>query len=523
LRQLGAFGTNNGWFILHNWQNGGYDCGYPSNIMPSNPNWGGDEALINVRNIAVNELGYRFSLHEDYWFIEEGVPGYNQSVLSLPITSWNWCSSDNIKEHPIKPTLYSYFYNWISPQIDTVYGTNSAYDDAYTNAPPDFYVDYDYTVEGAGKFLFTYQKLRQAATDLQTIHEGPVSAEGGSHMLYVGYYDDFEAEIFTGKHYTTNYRLGGYYRPLLVDFDILKMREKSFVHGMGYYDRFFCDGFDYNNCQYHGPIGNKEVLEYTATELAYAHGGFFEAKYDNNNLMYQANAQFNHVYPMQSLYANSNVSSILYNDNGSFLTVSEYIMKYPDTYNCFINSENCYNDNFMGQVKITYVNGVVVYVNRHPWKTWDNIPISGSWYNCHASINGGFAIVLETGTINGQNSFSLPPENGWVCFSPIIPQTSGSSNKNTDFISPFKFNLSQNYPNPFNPSTEIGFEIAKEVSVSIKIYNVLGQLVTTLVNEVKKPGIYKTSFDGRNFASGVYFYKIEAGDFVDRKKMVLIK
>jgi tetratricopeptide (TPR) repeat protein len=88
---------------------------------------------------------------------------------------------------------------------------------------------------------------------------------------------------------------------------------------------------------------------------------------------------------------------------------------------------------------------------------------------------------------------------------------------------PNVYSLSQNYPNPFNPLTKINYSLPQGTKVSIKIYDVLGKLVKELVNEYKDAGNYTVTFDGSNFASGVYFYKIEAGAFVDAKKMVLIK
>jgi len=88
---------------------------------------------------------------------------------------------------------------------------------------------------------------------------------------------------------------------------------------------------------------------------------------------------------------------------------------------------------------------------------------------------------------------------------------------------PNQFNLSQNYPNPFNPLTKINYSIPKGTNVSIRIYDILGRLVRTLVNEFREAGTYNINFDGSNLSSGVYFYRIEAGDFVESKKMVLIK
>ena len=88
---------------------------------------------------------------------------------------------------------------------------------------------------------------------------------------------------------------------------------------------------------------------------------------------------------------------------------------------------------------------------------------------------------------------------------------------------PDRFELLQNYPNPFNPSTTIEFMIPKESNVNIGVYNILGQLVTTLVNERRKAGSYSVPFNARNFTSGTYFYRITAGSFVDTKKMLLLK
>ena len=88
---------------------------------------------------------------------------------------------------------------------------------------------------------------------------------------------------------------------------------------------------------------------------------------------------------------------------------------------------------------------------------------------------------------------------------------------------PNQFSLSQNYPNPFNPNSKIKFQISKLSEAKLIVFDVLGQEVETLVNEHLKPGIYEVDFDGSNFASGVYFYKLIATDFVETKKMILIK
>ena len=88
---------------------------------------------------------------------------------------------------------------------------------------------------------------------------------------------------------------------------------------------------------------------------------------------------------------------------------------------------------------------------------------------------------------------------------------------------PLNFNLHQNYPNPFNPLTKIKFDIPKQSFVKLVIYDLLGREVSVLVNNELKSGRYDVSFDAVNYSSGIYFYKLTAGDFTDTKKMVLMK
>jgi len=88
---------------------------------------------------------------------------------------------------------------------------------------------------------------------------------------------------------------------------------------------------------------------------------------------------------------------------------------------------------------------------------------------------------------------------------------------------PSNFSLSQNYPNPFNPTTNLEFGISELGLVTLKVYDISGKEVMTLVNEQKAPGYYKVSFNGASLSSGIYFYTIQSGSFVSTKKMTLIK
>jgi len=88
---------------------------------------------------------------------------------------------------------------------------------------------------------------------------------------------------------------------------------------------------------------------------------------------------------------------------------------------------------------------------------------------------------------------------------------------------PTKFSLEQNYPNPFNPTTRIEYQVASNENVTIKVFDAIGREVTTLVNEQLQPGVYEVDFNAAAFSSGVYFYSIRAGNFVQTKKMILLR
>jgi hypothetical protein len=92
-----------------------------------------------------------------------------------------------------------------------------------------------------------------------------------------------------------------------------------------------------------------------------------------------------------------------------------------------------------------------------------------------------------------------------------------------DNVVPLSYQLRQNYPNPFNPVTHIQFQLPRAGHVELKVYDVTGRLVTTLVNEKLAIGKYSIAFDAIKYASGIYFYEIKAADFTDVKKMTLLK
>jgi hypothetical protein len=126
-------------------------------------------------------------------------------------------------------------------------------------------------------------------------------------------------------------------------------------------------------------------------------------------------------------------------------------------------------------------------------------------------------INQNTGWIVGDNGFILKTTNGGTVFISRMPESI-----------PEKYYLSQNYPNPFNPSTKIKFDLKEDgrikmEDVKLTIYDILGREVQTLVNEQLQPGTYEVTFNGSNLPSGIYFYQLKAGDYVETRKMLLIK
>jgi hypothetical protein len=148
------------------------------------------------------------------------------------------------------------------------------------------------------------------------------------------------------------------------------------------------------------------------------------------------------------------------------------------------------------------------------------IPAGGT-----GSTDGAFTFeVLEDSSSNWPTKFLVDISSGGYYFwqdSFIVDIVSGIEKSDQNI--PTVFSLDQNYPNPFNPSTTIEFAIPKTEFVSVKIYNLLGQEVATLVSQTLKAGFYKYGWNASGLSSGVYYYSIKAGEFHDVKKMVLIR
>jgi hypothetical protein len=124
---------------------------------------------------------------------------------------------------------------------------------------------------------------------------------------------------------------------------------------------------------------------------------------------------------------------------------------------------------------------------------------------------GGDRVIYDNLTMN-------PLEGGYI---DIIntPFAKG----NDEMISPEQFKLEQNYPNPFNPATTIKYSIPEESFVTLKIYDILGNELESLVNEKSAPGNYDVTFNASKYGSGIYIYSLRAGNYSETRKMILLK
>lgn len=113
---------------------------------------------------------------------------------------------------------------------------------------------------------------------------------------------------------------------------------------------------------------------------------------------------------------------------------------------------------------------------------------------------------------------SFSPESGYY-----IAELDTTTDINDGIQNVFDFTLYQNYPNPFNPKTSIQYAIGSRQFVTIKVFDVLGNEVAVLVKEEQQAGSYEINFDAGKIASGAYYYQLKTGDFVETKKMILLR
>ena len=224
---------------------------------------------------------------------------------------------------------------------------------------------------------------------------------------------------------------------------------------------------------------------------------------------------------------------LLFLISGELIADSLYVKIYPDTLKVYhVNTEdNCASmfDFAINQsndtLYLTEINTAIDLATCScPFNLYINIVglQSGHYTLCvnrimeyydYSSTFGCLSVDIPTGHIS--SDIAVSGEKG-PCYQIEDVEENGSS-------IPLSYALFNNYPNPFNPTTTIKYDLPADTKVQIKIFDVLGIEVAELVNENKPTGRYEVEFEASSLASGIYFYRIQAGSFVDTKKMILMK
>jgi ligand-binding sensor domain-containing protein len=183
-----------------------------------------------------------------------------------------------------------------------------------------------------------------------------------------------------------------------------------------------------------------------------------------------------------------------------------------------------------------YSDGSWIDANSGLTNMWvSTLAVSGT--KLFAGTNSGVFVATESGTnwtavnagLTDTNVYALTVSDanlyagtdGGVFRRPLAEMIASVGLSTNEL--PREFQLLQNYPNPFNPSTTIKFELPKISHVTLTVYDILGRQVSALVNDRMDAGVHEIKFDGSNLASGVYFYRLQAGDFVATKRLLLLK
>ncbi len=164
-------------------------------------------------------------------------------------------------------------------------------------------------------------------------------------------------------------------------------------------------------------------------------------------------------------------------------------------------------------------NGLFLFVlDGQPVSAQTSVPATGGWQNWTTVVND--SVHLTAGT---HQLMILVTRGGFNLSSMTFFLTAVGIDDKNDANNPLKFSLSQNYPNPFNPATTIQYAIPKTAKVVLKIYDITGKLIETLVNQTQVAGEYSINWQAKNLPSGNYFYKLQAGEFSQTQKLTLLK
>ncbi len=256
--------------------------------------------------------------------------------------------------------------------------------------------------------------------------------------------------------------------------------------------------------------GRIAVISKDNSEIVY---GLGDIKLDNKSIKFEFNTE--------KVIDIENLSSIMKSE--LFSLTPESILEFSDVaYIINRNSTNLTLSDVKFDVELLNSNDKVVDNLKDIYFNSKDTTDTKSFYkiNCSSLTKGNYYLKVNC-KVNGEAEFNI---NDCVYEENLVLQKKEYTELVIEEnILPTEYGLTQNYPNPFNPTTTINYQIPKDGFVTLKIYDVLGKEVATLVNENKSTGRYNVEFNAGNLASGVYLYQVMVNDFVSTKKLVLLK
>ena len=303
-----------------------------------------------------------------------------------------------------------------------------------------------------------------------------------------------------GANWTTTFNQSGYSMQSIYFLNALT----GIAIGGSYYRFFRTTDGGYNWTNTYFPLNNGSMTSvYFPDQLTgYAAG-------PDTNIYKTTNAGVNWS---QIFYVGPNISSIFFiNILTGWMVGQSVVLKTTSGGNNWLSYSISYS-----LYSVRFVNDQTGWVCGSSGSIYFTTNGGTNWTQQQTSItstlNSLSFVNAQTGWAVGVNGRILKTTTGGITF---IKQVSNEI--------PSVYKLDQNFPNPFNPSTNIKYQIAKSSFVQLKIFDVLGKEVGSLVNEQQKPGIYEVSWNASGYPSGIYFYKVIAGTFTGAKKMVVVK
>jgi hypothetical protein len=390
LRELKDNGVDHVAIIQHVWQRYGYDVKLPDH-MPANPAFGGDEGMIGFGR-AANECDYVWSLHENYIDLYPDAPSYDPSARVLradgtPSPAW-FNAGTGVQSFGLKCNRALGYAKQNSPLAHERYKTTAAYLDVHTCVPPWHQLDHEADQPMAAMALAKVKCDTELFQFERDTHGGPLFGEGANHFYWAGKCDGVEAQVSGGENHV----------PLL-DLDLLKIHPQMVNHGMGYYERWFEEGYD---ARYGTTVGTPEdVDKYRAQEMAYGHAGFV-GNVSTDNIQWVAK-EHHLMYPVQRLYATAKPTEIAYEIDGRFVPASvALVLSEP------------------WRQRIIYDSGLTLWVNwaKEPWEVegrtlpqWGVLAL-GPNTEVTTSLRGGkladYAECPEYLFADARTSFNMP-------------------------------------------------------------------------------------------------------------------